>query len=85
MKKKTPSSSSLPAKARKRSPPRNKECECGNEATITKFGTRICKRCDDIDSNRPLDHLVGEEEAGLFIYKSSIMTPDEYLDEEFFI
>ena len=86
-----PKSPSIPPKKKKPSTPRKRkapfreECDCGNKATIIKFGTMICKRCDDIDSNRPLDHLIGEEETGIDIYRSSLAVNDEYLDEEFFI
>lgn len=77
-----------PSGKRKRGLPKRLECDCGNPATVYRFGTKICTRCDFIDSNRPLDITTGrndnfEASTGLLPHKSYIVIPpddNDFLD-----
>jgi hypothetical protein len=54
--------SQLPEKKKSRSknwPSRRAFCDCGNEATVAKYNTRICQRCFDWDNNRAKDRWDG--------------------------
>ena len=82
-----------PSGKRKRGLPKRLECDCGNPATVYRFGTKICTRCDFIDSNRPLDITIGRNdsfeggETGLLPHKSYIVIPpddNDFLDEDEF-
>lgn len=39
-------------------------CDCGNPATVTKNGTRICERCDEIDGKFEMRAAPPKRESG---------------------